>query len=240
MAKLIFRVLLMLLLVPGILYAEEVLVLANESMPFNGIVDGKNAGMTYEILEEATKHGAPDFKYRFGLPWIRAQKMILAAGSKPMAIVPFTRTPKREESHIWIAELFMCPVRLSTYKRPPVTLDEARHMTVGMLSGSANITFFKSMGIERFDFGKNAIINAKKLASGRFEVLGEAKYVDVYAWKQAGFDARNLNFTELPDPRYVYIAGNINFPPELALKIRSAIDKMKANGKLDAILEKWK
>lgn len=240
MNKLIPLVLALALLHFGGLHAEEVVVLGNESMPFNGIVDGHNAGMTYEILEEATKYGAPAFTYRLGLPWKRAQIMIQDAGKKPIAIVPFTRTAERETSHTWIAELFMCPVRLSTCKRPAVSVEEARTMTVGMLNGSANIAFFKSLGIMHFDFGKNAVINAKKLASGRFDVLGEGKYVDVYAWKQAGFDPNDLNFTEIPVPRYVYIAGNLEFPPELAGQIRDAIDKMRANGRLEAILDRWK
>lgn len=240
MLKLIVSVLALLVFDQGILYADEVLVLGNESMPFNGIVDGKNAGMTYDILQEAMNYGAPTFTYQFGLPWKRAQKMILNAGDKPVAIVPFTRMPEREPNHTWIAELFMCPVRLSAYKRPAVTIREAKNMTVGMLMGSANISFFESLGITRFDFGKNAITNAKKLASGRFDVLGEGKYVDVYAWEQAGFDREDLSFTEINVPRYVYIAGNLTFPPELASQIRNAIDKMRADGKLDDILDRWK
>jgi len=221
------------------LQAEEVLILGNESMPFNGVVNGKNAGMTYDILVEAMKYGAPKFKFEFGLPWKRAQKMVLNAGDKPIALVPFTRTPQREPNYTWISKLFMCPVRLSTYKSPAVTIEQAKNMTVGMLSDSANVTFFQSMGITRFDFAGSAIQNAKKLAAGRFKVLGEGKYVDVYAWRQAGLDVKDLNFTEIDIPRYVYIAGNLTFPPELSKQISDAIEAMRNNGSLQAVLEKW-
>lgn len=221
------------------LHAEEVLIVANESMPFNGIVDGKNAGMTYDILQEAMKYGAPKFKYKFGLPWKRAQKIIKDAGDKPIAIVPFTRTAQREPHHTWIAELIGYNVRLSTYKRPAVTIEEAKNLKVGMLDGSSNISLLQSLGITNFDYARNAMSNAKKLAAGRFEVLGETKYVDTYAWKEAGLDTKDLNFKEIGEKRYIYIAGNLSFPPKLAKQIKNAIDKMRENGRLKAILEKW-
>ena len=62
MKKLFFVALMLMICGIGSLRAEEALVLGNESMPFNGVVNGKNAGMTYEILKEAVKYGAPTFK----------------------------------------------------------------------------------------------------------------------------------------------------------------------------------
>jgi polar amino acid transport system substrate-binding protein len=221
------------------LYAEEVEVVANESMPFNGIVDGKNVGMTYDILQEAMKYGAPKFTYKFGLPWNRAQQMIKDAGDKPIAIVPFTRTAKREPNFKWIAELIAYNARLSVYKRPAVTIEEAKKLKVGMLRESSNISLLQSFGITQFDYSQDALTNAKKLAAGRFQILGETKYVDTYAWKKAGMDPKDLKFTEIGEKRYIYIAANLNFPPKLSKQISDAIDKMRSNGRLKAILESW-
>jgi len=79
----------------GMTHATEVLVLGNESMPFCGIVDGKPSGMVVDILTEVTNHGGPNFKYKLGLPWKRAQEILRNSGDSLTAIVPFTRTKER-------------------------------------------------------------------------------------------------------------------------------------------------
>lgn len=99
--------LLKLVLISSISCANEVTVVGNESMPFNGLkfdessetTPYKNSGMAFEILEEATKHGAPKFNYQLGLPWKRAQHLIHKANNKPIAIIPFTRTKEREQHY---------------------------------------------------------------------------------------------------------------------------------------------
>ena len=218
-------------------------------MPFNGVIKTKykgkitikNSGMTYEILEEATRHGAPVFKWKLGLPWKRAQLIIRNAGNRPIAIVPFARIPERENSHTWIAKLFPYKVRLSTYNRAtPITIEEAKSETIGVIRATAHISLLRSFGLNNLYEVDTAIQNAKMLKLGRFKVIAESEYVDIYNWKQLGFPTQGLQHRYLEGGGYIYIAGNQSFPKETADKIKMAIDKMRKNGKLEEILARWR
>lgn len=220
--------------------AEEVLILGNESMPFNGIVNGKNAGMTYEILEEATKHGAPKFTYQLGLPWKRAQQLLQNAGDLPTAIVPFTRTQEREANHLWIAKLISYQTRLSTTdKSKNLSIETLKKQPVGIIRGSAHIPLLEKLGFERISIVNKAIYNASKLSAGRVYSIAESQYVDTFNWKQAGYKVQELQFIPIGEPKHIYIAGNLQFLPEIASQIAVAIDKMEKNGSLQAIVSRW-
>ncbi len=219
---------------------DTVTILGNESMPFNGVLNGQNAGMTYEILEEATLHGAPKFEFQLGLPWKRAQKILESSGTKPVAIVPFTRTKERENHHTWIAKLFSYQSRVST-------LDNTQHLDlkavsqepIGIIRGSAHIPYLEQIGFDRLSVVNKAIQNALKLANGHIYGIAESQYVDTYHWKQIGRSAEVLQFIPFGESKQIYVAGNRTFPSSTAERIAQAINKMEASGKLKEILARW-
>ena len=166
--------------------------------------------------------------------------MLAEADARPTAIVPFTRTDVREKQHTWIAELFPYQLRLSTYKQTtPITVERAKLLRVGVISGSAHVPLLHRLGFTNIVAVRTALQNANKLALGRIDAVVESQYVDTYNWVQAGFTTKDLLFTNLGERSHIYIAGNRAFPPDLAKRIRDAIDQMRDNGKLKAILEKW-
>ncbi|MGI0117078.1 substrate-binding periplasmic protein [Zooshikella sp. RANM57] len=242
------KFLLIVALTASISDATEVTVVGNESMPFNGLIldktsNGtkyKNSGMAFEILEEATKHGAPTFNYKLGLPWKRAQHLIHKAGNTPVAIIPFTRTQEREKNYTWIAMLFTYQTRISLYKASKtVTLEQLLNKQVGIITASAHIPLLKQLGFKHIIYVKNAITNSRLLKFNRIDAIAESQYVDIYNWKQSGYNVNDLSFIPIGDIRKIYIAANLHFPTEINTKISSAIDKMRLNGKLQEILNKW-
>src|SRR5690349_16228263 len=121
----IFVVGTLLSLLTTIAQAADVKVLGNESMPYCGAVDGKPAGLAVEMLDAATREGAPRFEFDFSIPWTRAQ--LLVHERPTLAIIPFTRIPEREKNYKWIAELFSFTNRVVTVGRatPLKTIEEA-------------------------------------------------------------------------------------------------------------------
>jgi polar amino acid transport system substrate-binding protein len=99
LTKLLLGVSLLFLVVGARAFATDVTVLGNESMPWNGIVDGKESGIMVDILNEATKNGAPKFIFKLGLPWVRAQQMVHEQNDQPTVIIPLTRTLEREKNY---------------------------------------------------------------------------------------------------------------------------------------------
>ena len=220
--------------------ADEVLVVGNESMPFNATVDAKNVGIAVEILQTASTYGAPEFRFELNTPWKRAQQLLHEAGKKPTAIIPFTRTPKREHLHTWIAPLFKYQTRISTTdQQTDLTLDDFLHKDIGIIRASAHLPLLKKLGFTNIVKTNNARQSAMMLNQGRLAAIAESQYVDTYYWKQQGLNPRILQFIPIGEVKQIYIAGNLEFPPETAIRIAAAIDKMNKQGIVQTIVKQW-
>jgi len=223
--------------------ATEVLVMGNESMPWNGIVEGKDSGIIVDILNEATNNGAPKFNFRLGMPWARAQIEVLKPNENLVAIIPLTRNAEREGKFKWIAELVSNEVRIVSYRRsvPIMSLDEAKDLSVGMILGHAAIPQLEQSGFTKIENVSNAEGNAKKLLAKRIDALIDSKMVYLYHWKTIGQNTKDLQEGPLVgNVTGIYIASGPNFPDDVAKSIADAIGRMRKSGKLQEIISKWK
>ena len=55
----------------------------------------------------------------------------------------------------------------------------------------------------------------------------------------AGYDANDLTYLNIGEPKHIYIAANLDFPKETALRISEAITKLQESGELQRIIDKW-
>lgn len=224
-------------------FAADVVVYGLEAMPMSGVVDGKPAGITVDILNEATKHGAPSFEFRFNVPWARAQEQIQQAGSEISAIIPFSRSAQREGKFKWVAELVTTQYRFFSYGRPaPLkSIDEAKNVTVGVVRGHAILPVLKQMGLTKLDEGSPAAdSNATKLLNKRYDTIADSDVIALYNWKKIGQKTSDLQVgPAIGDTTRVYIAGGLIFPDDVAKRIYDAVETMRKNGKLKEILNKW-
>jgi polar amino acid transport system substrate-binding protein len=228
----------------GFLYATDVVVLGNESMPWNGVVNGQDSGIMVDILNEAAKHGAPNFILKLGLPWSRAQQMVQEKNDTPTAIIPLTRTTEREKIYKWIAELSPNEIRLVSFGRKNAikTIDEAKDIVIGIFIGHASISQLQKLGFTKLDTSAvNAEQNMNKLLMKRYDTICDAKMVYLYNWKKIGQNTKDLQEGPMiGEASHIYIAANLSFPDDIAKSISDAIDKMRKDGSLQAIINKWK
>jgi len=132
MKKVIFAILISMaqLLFGTNIFAKTVTVYGLEAMPFCGTVDKQVTGIAIEILNEATKYGAPSFVFDLNIPWKRAQyNLEKATANDLVAIIPFSRTEAREGNFKWVAELIKTQYRLYSYGRisPIKSIDEVNY-----------------------------------------------------------------------------------------------------------------
>lgn len=226
-------------------YADEVLVYRHESMPWCGTVEGRDAGVTVEILTEITLHGGPTFTYQ-SVPWLRAQKMVHKV--KGSAIIPLTRTQAREAHYTWIVPLVPNQIRLSFYSQSKeytdlvtsLSLEQASELPIGVIQGSSIIPTLKEIGFSHIYEADNAVQMIDLLVKNRFDAMVESKLVDSYQWRALGLPRETL----IPGPNvdgvnYIYLGAGLDFPQETAEKIRAAMERIKANGVYDEILARW-
>jgi len=221
--------------------ASDVKVLGNESMPYCGLVEGKPAGLAVDMLNAATREGAPRFEFDFTIPWTRAQ--LLVHEQPTLAIIPFTRTAEREKNYKWIADLFSFTNRVVTVGRatPLKTIEEAVDLETGILNGSAFVPIATELGFKKLRFVTTDLINAKKLAAGHLDAWIISQYQERYLYAQVGGDPAKLQMgPALGETRHIYIAADLKFPDAEAKAIYDAVERLRAKGELEKILQTYR
>ncbi|SHO58999.1 substrate-binding periplasmic protein [Vibrio quintilis] len=224
------------------LWAATVTVYSLEAMPYCGLINGHPSGIAIDILNEATKYGAPAFQFRFDIPWMRATQRVQYAKDELVAIIPFTRSAVREHQFKWVAEIMATEYRFYSYHRtvPVQSVGEIKHKTVGVVHGHAIIPMLANLGL-RLDTGaKTAQKNILKMISKRFDVIADSDVIVMYNWKQAGLKMEELQVgPAIGQIKRVYIATGLDFPDDVAAKISEAVAIMKQNGELQKIYDRW-
>ena len=225
--------------------ATEILVYRHETMPWCGTVDGQDAGVTVEILEQITLHGGPKFVYQ-SVPWRRAQKMVHK--TKGSLIIPLTRTVTREPHYTWIVPLVPNQIRLTFFSQATdsasllktITLAQANELKVGVIQGSSIIPTLERTGFASIYEANDVKQLIDLLIKGRYDAMVESKLVDTYQWQQLGYDKSNLIAgPNIEGVSHIYLGAGLDFPPEISEQIRLAMEKIKANGVYDEILSRW-
>jgi len=223
--------------------AEIVEVYALEAMPYCGSEQGRPTGLAVEILQAASRHGAPEFRFRFDVPWLRAQEMIQRQGNGLSAIIPFSRTAPRETQFRWLAELFLTQSHFYSYQRPRplASMDEAKAVKIGVVRGHALINVLRNAGILRLDTGAtDAGNNVRKLFYQRFDTIADSDLIVRYHWEKSGYPADALQEgAAIGPPTSVYLAAGLNFPEQTAQRIQQAMDRLQSSGELAHILARW-
>ena len=223
--------------------AEIVEVYALEAMPYCGTEQGRPIGLAVEILQAASRHGAPEFRFRFDVPWRRAQELLQRPGHELSAIIPFSRTAPREDQYRWVAELFLTQSRFYSYQRigPLTSMAEAKSVKVGVVRGHALIEVLLNAGIRQLDSGAtDAGNNVRKLLYRRFDTIADSDLIVRYHWEKSGYPLDALQEgTAIGPPTGVYLAAGLNFPEQTAQRIQQAMTQLQSSGELAQILARW-
>ena len=220
--------------------AREILVYANESMPQCGLVGNKPTGLAVDILNAVTAEGGPTFRFDFSQPWARAQKAVHETVGT--AIIPLTRNPEREGSYKWIARLFDNGGRLLSLGRPaPIkSMAEAKGLGVGIMRGSTFEDWLGKSGFTHLVVVPKDEIVAKMLVDGKIDAWAGNELVQRYLFARIGQNPAKLQAgPALGEVAQIYIAGDVHFPEADAKAIADAVEKLRHNGKLDAILRHY-
>ena len=224
----------------GYAAGEEITVYALEAMPYCGVVKGIAQGIAIDILNEAANYGAPSFSFRFDIPWKRAQILIQNQDEELSAIIPFSFSEQRKEDYRWIS--LLCSRHFRLYSLTDGNSGEDRSdFSVGLVRGHVLIDVLKSLGWGRIDSGaENAEANMTKLALGRIDGVADSDLIALYYWNKVLRERRPLyEGEEIGDTNDIYIASGADFPEDIARQINDAVELMRADGKIDEIIDKW-
>lgn len=222
-------------------YGTKITVYALDAMPYCGIVNGEIQGIAIDVLNEATKIGAPEFTFRFDIPWQRAQLMINDQNNNLSAIIPFSYSEQRKDNYTWISLLCSRHFKIYSLTKKIDTLNEAKDYSIGIVRGHVLIKVMQDLRFSKIYHGaENAKVNLKMLELGRVDAVADSDLIVLYNWSK--INNKKLKLYEGPEignANYIYIASGLNFPSDVAKQIDDALKIMRDNGKIEEIIQKW-
>ena len=226
------------LLAPSVGAQPLIKVVAAEFPPLTTNAGGQPGGVVLEVVREAGRRAGVALEFRF-LPWQRSQ--LEAQTRNDVLIIPFTRTPGREANYQWVAPVLEFHTVLVTLAKPPSSIEEARTLVVGYVRGTS---FKDEVDQEKFPYFEESdddLTNARKLKLGRIGAWITTDLMAHGVYRQAGFDPAELQYgPNLGPVKVSWVAASRDFPKEIARKISSAIDQMRADGSYQAIVKRYR
>jgi polar amino acid transport system substrate-binding protein len=212
-------------------------VVTSEFPPLTTNEAGQPGGVVLEILREAGKRAGVPLDFAF-LPWQRAQLEVRSRAD--VLIIPFTRTPDRESQYQWVAPALEFDTVLITLVDTPASLEDARKLVVGYVRGTSFKDAAIQAGFTHIEEATDDVTNAKKLKRGHIQGWITMDLMAGGVYRQAGFDPAELKHgPKLGQTKISYIAASPSFPKETAKRISDAVDQMKADGSLQAIVKRY-
>ncbi len=212
---------------------------AEESRPYHYSEKGQVVGIAADFLRAACKEAGHECTISM-LPWARA--LVLARDQPNSLIFSIVRRADREKQFVWVSPIITEGMWL--YGRasgPPLAnlaaVGEAR---IGAINGGSAIAVLRQRGVpqQAIDPANSIEANFKKFAAGRVDYIvdTEVRFAMELAQYPLPFKARKV--LKLQDATSYY-AMNLHSDPAIVKALRTALDKLRANGTLENITLKY-
>lgn len=230
------------LVINSVTFAATKIKLVTENYPpFNMEESGKIVGMSTDILKELLKRENIEYSLEL-FPWARSYKMGME--EKDTVVYSTTRTPEREALFKWVGPLVSNDWVFFAKKGSSIkinSLDDARKYSVGGYNGDATSEFLLK---EKFEKGKNLQLatndkqNALKLEAGRIDLWATGSQLGPWIAKteKTGKVVPLYTFKKTE----MYAAFNKDFDAALIKKLNDTLDKMKKEGFVNKVYDKYK
>lgn len=225
--------------------ADTSLVLLTENFPpYNMAKNGKNFaqdenihGIAVDIVREIFKRADISYSLTLRFPWERIYK--LALENPGYGVFVMARLPEREALFKWVGPIgpddWIMLARADS-KIALNSLEQARQYKIGAYKGDA---IAETLGKQ----GLNPIVvlrdqdNAKKLVNGQIDLWATGDPAGRYLARQEGVNdlktVLRFNSAEL------YLALNKDVPDDVVARLQKALDELRKEGAVDAIMARY-
>lgn len=222
----------------------KVVLLTENFPPFNMAADGKNyaaerniRGINADIVREMFKRAGIAYSMTLRFPWERIYNQVLEQPDQ--GLFSTTYTPEREPLFKWVGPLastgwvLLAPpgssLRLSS-------LEQAQPYRIGAYKNDAVSQHLESKGLEPINSLRDQE-NIGKLLKGRIDLWATTDPVGPYLAKQEGVSGLTtvLRFNDAQ----LFLALNKQTPDEVVTRLQKALNEMKGDGAIDAIMRRY-
>ncbi|OZG73063.1 amino acid ABC transporter substrate-binding protein [Hahella sp. CCB-MM4] len=213
----------------------------SEYPPFCFTEDGQAKGLAVDVVREIMGELQVDFPIQ-SVPWKRGLKNISGDGAS--ALFTITRTAEREPLFKWVGPITISNLVFFSRRDSGIdikTLADARQVDhIGTVQGYSAEKYLLGEGF------KNLVSNAgsdktnpTKLIKGYLDLWVSVDVVGFYLARQEGIKPSQLKIVYELKKQPKYIAFSLATPDETVLAWQSALDHLRADGRLDNIALRW-
>jgi polar amino acid transport system substrate-binding protein len=220
-------------------FAAGLRFVGGEIPPYVFTQDGKPNGAVTQIVTEMAREVGEPFTLEF-LPWMRAQDETQKGDN--IAIIPLARSAERAPLYKWVGPLLIDHELLTTLasgKPAPKSLSEAKDWSVCTLLGSPTETVLRQAGFTHLELTKDTASCARLLNAGRVDAWSAARMVAPYQYRVDGFDASTLRYSVEVRENQIYMGFSPKVSDETIARWQNALEKLRASGKVAAILKSF-
>ncbi|WP_217475899.1 substrate-binding periplasmic protein [Stutzerimonas stutzeri] len=222
----------------------KVVLLTENFPPFNMAADGKNyaaerniSGINADIVREMFKRAGIAYSMTLRFPWERIYNQVLEQPDQ--GLFSTTYTPEREPLFKWVGPLASTgwvllappgsPLRLSS-------LEQAQSYRIGAYKNDAVSQHLESKGLAPINSLRDQE-NISKLLKGRIDLWATTDPVGPYLAKQDGVSGLTtvLRFNDAQ----LFLALNKQTPAEVVARLQKALNEMRGDGAIDAIMRRY-
>ncbi|MCL6704340.1 ABC transporter substrate-binding protein [Pseudomonas sp. T1.Ur] len=234
-----------LLLAGTVRAAETSLVLLTENFPpYNMAKNGKNFaqdenihGIAVDVVREIFKRADISYSLTLRFPWERIYKLAL---EKPgYGVFVMARLPEREKLFKWVGPIGPDDWVMLAKADSKIALDsleQARQYRIGAYKGDAIAETLAKQGLKPIVVLRDQD-NARKLVNGQIDLWATGDPAGRYLARQEGVsDLRTVlrfNSAEL------YLALNKDVPDDVVARLQKALDELRKEGAVDAIMARY-
>lgn len=234
-----------LLLAGTVRAADTSLVLLTENFPpYNMAKNGKNFaqdenihGIAVDIVREIFKRADISYSLTLRFPWERIYK--LALENPGYGVFVMARLPEREALFKWVGPIgpddWIMLARADS-KIALDSLEQARPYRIGAYKGDAIAETLDKQGLKPVVVLRDQD-NARKLVNGQIDLWATGDPAGRYLARQEGVDdlktVLRFNSAEL------YLALNKDVPDDVVARLQKALDELRKEGTVDAIMARY-
>ncbi|MCP1453723.1 MULTISPECIES: substrate-binding periplasmic protein [Pseudomonas] len=234
-----------LLLAGTVRAADTSLVLLTENFPpYNMAKNGKNFaqdenihGIAVDIVREVFKRADISYSLTLRFPWERIYK--LALENPGYGVFVMARLPEREKLFKWVGPIGpddWIMLAKADSKIALGSLEQARQYKVGAYKGDAIAETLAKQGLNPIVVLRDQD-NARKLVNGQIDLWATGDPAGRYLARQEGVNdlktVLRFNSAEL------YLALNKDVPDDVVARLQKALDELRKEGTVDAIMARY-
>ncbi len=234
-----------LLLAGAVRAADTSLVLLTENFPpYNMAKNGKNFaqdenihGIAVDIVREVFKRADISYSLTLRFPWERIYK--LALENPGYGVFVMARLPERERLFKWVGPIGpddWIMLAKADSKIALGSLEQARQYKVGAYKGDAIAETLAKQGLNPIVVLRDQD-NAKKLVNGQIDLWATGDPAGRYLARQEG--VTDLKTVLRFNSAELYLALNKDVPDDVVARLQKALDELRKEGEVDAIMARY-